>query len=98
MQFDISDLQFISKEGLSLFCCALLCVLSSFAIILNGKGELIALLLCLQMSCYCKCYLALPQGAMVCLQCVIVVFPDHTHLLKTSKYQEIEVNASITSS
>ena len=30
----------------------------------------------LQMSCYCKCSVALPDGAM----CVIVVFPDHTHL------------------
>ena len=30
---------------LSLFCCALLCVLSSFAIILKGKRELVALLL-----------------------------------------------------
>ena len=34
----------------------------------------------LQMSCYCKCSVTLPHGA-VCLQCVIVVFPDHTHLL-----------------
>ena len=30
---------------LSLFCCALLCVLSGFAIILNRKRELVALLL-----------------------------------------------------
>ena len=30
---------------LSLFCCALLCVISSFAIILKRKRELIALLL-----------------------------------------------------
>ena len=30
---------------LSLFCCALLCVLSSFAIILERKRELVALLL-----------------------------------------------------
>ena len=30
---------------LSLFCCALLCVLSSFATILKRKGELFALLL-----------------------------------------------------
>ena len=30
---------------LSLFCCALLCVLSSFAIILKRKRELVALLL-----------------------------------------------------
>ena len=25
--------------------------------------------------------MAIPHGAVVCLQCVIVVFPDHTHLL-----------------
>ena len=30
---------------LSLFCCALLCVFSSFAIILKKKEELVALLL-----------------------------------------------------
>ena len=30
---------------LSLLCCALLCVLSSFAIFLNKKRELVALLL-----------------------------------------------------
>ena len=27
------------------------------------------------------CCVTLPRGAMVCLQFVIVVFPDHTHLL-----------------
>ena len=27
------------------------------------------------------CCVAFPCGAMVCLQFVIVVFPDHTHLL-----------------
>ena len=27
------------------------------------------------------CCVALPRGAMGCLQFVIVVFPDHTHLL-----------------
>ena len=34
-----------------------------------------------RMSCYCICSVALPHGAMFGLQCVIVVFPDHTHLL-----------------
>ena len=33
-----------------------------------------------QMSCYCKYFVALPHGAMGCLHCVILVFPDHTHL------------------
>ena len=31
----------------SVFCCTLLCVLSSFAIILMGKREMVALLFCL---------------------------------------------------
>ena len=29
----------------------------------------------------CKCSVALPHGAMGWSTCVIVVFPDHTHLL-----------------
>ena len=64
----------------SMFCCTLLYVHSSVAIILMGKRELIALLilssLCLLMVE--RFFLAVPGG---CLQFVIVVFPDHTHLL-----------------
>ena len=64
----------------SMFCCTLLYVHSSIAIILMGKRELIALLnlssLCLVMVE--RLFLAVPRG---CLQFVIVVFPDHTHLL-----------------
>ena len=50
------------------------------AIILMGKRELIALL---NLSSWClvmvePLFLAMPRG---CLQFVIVVFPDHTHLL-----------------
>ena len=50
------------------------------AIILMGKRELIALL---NLYSWClvmveRLFLAVPQG---CLQFVIVVFPDHTHLL-----------------
>ena len=64
----------------SMFCCALLCVHSSIAIILMGKRELVALL---NLSSWCLVmvewlFLAVPRG---CLQFVIVVFPDHTHLL-----------------
>ena len=44
----------------SLFWYALFYVLSSFAIILMRKRELVALLL---LSC-CKCSVALPRGAM----------------------------------
>ena len=64
----------------SMFCCTLLYVHSSIAIILVGKRELIALL---KLSSWClvmveRLFLAVPRG---CLQFVIVVFPDHTHLL-----------------
>ena len=63
-----------------MFCCALLYVHSSIAIILMGKRELIALL---NLSSWClvmveRLVLAVPRG---CLQFVIVVFPDHTYLL-----------------
>ena len=64
----------------SMFCCALLCVHSSFAIILMGKRELVALL-CLSSLCLVIVvwlFLAMPR---VCMQFVIVVLPDHTHLL-----------------
>ena len=64
----------------SMFCCTLLYVPSSFAIILMGKRELVDLLSlsswCLMMVVWL--FLAVPW---VCLQFVIVVFPDHTHLL-----------------
>ena len=63
-----------------MFCCTLLYVHSSIAIILMGKRELIALLI---LSSWClvmveRLFLAVPRG---CLQFVIVVFPDHIHLL-----------------
>ena len=53
---------------------------SSIAIILMGKRELVALL---NLSSWCLVtvellFLAVPRG---CLWFVIVVFPDHTHLL-----------------
>ena len=64
----------------SMFCCTLLYVHSSIAIILMGKTELVALL---SLSSWCLVmvewlFLAVPRG---CLRFVIVVFPDHTHLL-----------------
>ena len=64
----------------SMFCNALLYVHSSFAIISMGKGELIALF-CLSYWCLVIVvwlFLTMPR---VCLQFVIVVFPDHTHFL-----------------
>ena len=68
-----------------MFCCALLYVHSSFAIILKGKRELVASL-CLSSSCLVIVvwlFFTMPQ---ICLQFVIVVFPDHTHLLFFTRY------------
>ena len=64
----------------SMFCCTLLYVHSSIAIILMGNRELIALLnlSSLYPVMVELLFLAVQQG---CLQFVIVVFPDHTHLL-----------------
>ena len=64
----------------SMFCCTLLYVQFSIAIISMGKRELIALL---NLSSWClvmveRLFLTVPRG---CLQLEIVVFPDHTHLL-----------------
>ena len=78
----------------SMYCCTLLYVHSSIAIILMGKRELIALL---NLSSWClvmveRLFLAVPRG---CLQFVIVVIPDHTHLLfliATQKSLPIEIN------
>ena len=64
----------------STFCCVVLYVHSSFAIILMGKRELVAYL-CLSSWCLMIVgwlFLTMPW---VCLQFVIGVFPDHTHLL-----------------
>ena len=63
-----------------MFCCTLLYVHSSISIILMGKRELVALL---NLSSWClmmveRLFLAVRWG---CLRLVIVVFPDHTHLL-----------------
>ena len=63
-----------------MFCCTFLYVPSNFSIILMGKRELAALL---GLSSWCLVivvwlFLELPW---VGLQFVIVVFPDHTHLL-----------------
>ena len=67
---------------LSLFCCALLFVLSGFAIILARKRELVALLL-LSLGCLdtVNVLWLFITVLWVGLQCVIVVFPDHTRLL-----------------
>ena len=63
-----------------MFCCRLPYVHSSFAIILMGNTKLVDVL---GLSSWCLVivgwlFLAVPW---VCLQFVIVVFTDHTHLL-----------------
>ena len=83
-----------------MFCCTLLDVHSSIAIILMGKRELVALL---NLSSWClvmveRLFLAMPWG---CLRFMIVVFPDHTHLLfwgvgfKRSKIQLFQNNVML---
>ena len=71
----------------SMFCCMLLCVHSSIAIILMGKRELIVLL---NLSSWClvmieRLFLAVPWG---CMRFVIVLFHDHTHLLFFTIYSQ----------
>ena len=64
----------------SMFCCTLLYVHFSIAIILMGKRELVALLN-LSFCCHVMVewlFLEVPWG---CLRFVIVVFPDHTLFL-----------------
>ena len=63
-----------------MFYCMLLFVDFSIAIILMGKREMVALL---NLSSWClvvveRLFLMEPRG---CLPLVIVVFPDHTHLV-----------------
>ena len=78
-----------------MFCCTLLYVHSSIAIILMGKRELVALL---NLSSWClvmveRLFLAVPWG---CLRFVIVVFPDHTHLLFMVFYGALEQRTHTT--
>ena len=75
---------------LSLLSHALLCIHSSLAIILKRKRKLVALLL-LTYTCIVSInglWLSLTVQR-VGLQCVIVVFPDHTHLHFKSAYQNL---------
>ena len=64
-----------------MFCCTLLYVHSSIAIILLGKRKLAGCFAWFASWCLVvvgRLYVAVPWG---CLRFVIVVFPDHTHLL-----------------
>ena len=84
-----------------MFCCILLYDHSSFAIILMGKKELIALL---GLSSWCLVMVVWLFFAVPCffLRFVSVFFPDHTHLLfsthcgsKSSRYTLVNVNAPV---
>ena len=63
-----------------MFCCTLFYVYSSFAIILMGKRELVALLGSSSWCLVMVVWLFLTVS-WVCMQFAILVFPDHTHLL-----------------
>ena len=74
----------------SMFCCTLLYVHFSSAIILMGKRELVALL---NLSSWCLVmvewlFLAMPWG---CLRFVIMVFADHTHLLFINNFFILDI-------
>ena len=75
-------LLFVGALCWPLFWYLLLCVLSSFSIILTRKRELVVLLImsfrCLVTVNVLWLFLMVPW---VGLQYLIVVFPDHTHLL-----------------
>ena len=76
-----------------MFCCMLLYVHSSFAITLMGKRALVTLL---SLSSWCPVivewlFIAVPW---VCLQFVIVVFPDHAHLLLLSAVCDCGISCS----
>ena len=80
----------------SMFCCTLLYVHSSIAIILMGKRELVALL---NLHSWCLVmvvglFLSMLWG---CLRFVIVVFPDQTHLsfLLLSCQPRVKVTSSL---
>ena len=80
---------------MSLVCYALLCVHSSFAIILKRKGKLVALLL---LSYICIVTINVQwlflAASWVGLQCLIVVFSDHTCF--SSHHQESVFHKRLT--
>ena len=71
---------FVGVLCLSLFCYALLCVPFSFAIMLKRWRNLVALIL-LSYRCIVTINVLWLIRTLPCvgLQCVINVFPDHTH-------------------
>ena len=73
----------------SRFCCALLCVHSSFAII-SMLACCFALFVFLASR---DCCVALPHDAMgLSALCVIVVFPDHTHYFCSRNKRTLKIS------
>ena len=72
---------FVDVLSLSLFCYALLCAHSSFAIILKGKRKLVALLLlsyrCIVTINVLWLFIMAPWDGLLC---VVALHPDHAHL------------------
>ena len=72
---------FVDVLCLSLFCYALLCVHSGFAIILKGKRKLVALLLlsyrCIVTINVLWLIIMAPWDGLLC---VVALYPDHAHL------------------
>ena len=82
---------------LPLLCYALFCVHSSFAIILKRKRKLVALILLFYRGIVTVkvlwSFLAVPWVGM---QCVIVVFSDHTYtLFETNSFMVIDTIGSL---
>ena len=81
---------------LSLFCYALLFVHSCFAILLKRKRNLVALLLlsyrCIVTINVLWLFLTVPWAG---LQCVIVAYPGHTHLLLVEIQSVVKENTSL---
>ena len=64
-----------------MFCCVMRCVLSSFAVILMGCFTLFVFLCLVIGIVLCSSSWVWGDGQ----RCVVVVFPDYTHLLFFNK-------------
>ena len=71
---------FVGFCNFHMFYCALLCVHSSFAIVLTGKRGWLLCLVCLPGVSWLLCG-SHSRCRKFCLQFVIVVFPGQTHTL-----------------
>ena len=67
--------------GCSMFCCALLCVRSGFAVVSVGEGGGLVALLCMSSWFLVVAVWLFFTMPWACLQFVIAVFFDHTRLL-----------------